>query len=257
VPHLGKSAELRAALFTPIAALLAETRDPGTRAAAVEAIAWTRRDSGTFDILAREIRQGSDADARATAISSVQLLPENVWTPATIEPLALAIVAMVKETSSDRRTEPSTIDALQLGERLAALLPEGPRLSVRRDLRALGVQVVRMQSVPEQMLFDLKWFAVQAGKPVQIVLANPDSMPHNLVIGQPGSLQEIGTKGGTMPPPADPDLKPYVPDTPLVLHATRLLNGGETERLTSPRYASGRVTSPLLFHFVHAASCSS
>ena len=89
-----------------------------------------------------------------------------------------------------------------------------------------------MQSVPEQMLFDVKWFAVQAGKPVQIVLVNPDAMPHNLVIGQPGSLQEIGTKGAMMPPPADPDVKPYVPDTPLVLHATRLLNAGETERLT-------------------------
>ncbi len=35
-----------------------------------------------------------------------------------------------------------------------------------------------------------------------------------------------------MPLPADPDVKPFVPDTPLVLHATRLLNGGETERLS-------------------------
>jgi azurin len=231
VPHLGKSAELRAALFTPVAALLAETRDSGTRAAAVETLAWTRRDGGTFDILAREILQGSDAESRAAAIRSVQLLPEHVWTAAMIEPLARAIVAMVRETSSDRRTEPPTIDALQLGEKLAALLPEGPRLGVRRDLRALGVQVVRIQTVPEQMLFDLKWFAVQAGKPVQIVLANPDAMQHNLVIGQPGSLQEIGTKGAAMPLPADPDVKPYVPDTPLLLYATRLLNGGDTERL--------------------------
>jgi hypothetical protein len=34
-----------------------------------------------------------------------------------------------------------------------------------------------------------------------------------------------------MPLPADPAVKPYVPDTPLVLQATRLLNGGETDRL--------------------------
>src|SRR5207244_5478989 len=106
------------------------------------------------------------------------------------------------------------------------------RAAVRRDLRALGLQVVRIQSVPEQMLFDVKWFAVQAGKSVQIVLANPDAMQHNLVIGQPGALQEIGTKAAAMPLPSDPDAKPYVPDTPLVLQATRLLNGGDTERLT-------------------------
>jgi hypothetical protein len=34
-----------------------------------------------------------------------------------------------------------------------------------------------------------------------------------------------------MPLPTDPEAKPYVPDTPLVLHATRLLSEGETVRL--------------------------
>jgi azurin len=231
VPHLGKSDELRARLFTPVAALLAETKDAGTRAAALTALAWTKRDSATFDVLAREILRSTDADSRAAAIRSVQLVPEAAWTPAAIEPLATAIVAMIRDTASELRTEPAATDALQLGEKLAGALPAGPRLAIRRDLRALGVQVVRIQSIPEQMLFDLKWFAVQAGKPVQIVLANPDVMQHNLVIGQPGSLQDIGTKGATMPLPTDPDAKPYVPDTPLVLHATRLLNEGETERL--------------------------
>ncbi|MEO6239112.1 MAG: plastocyanin/azurin family copper-binding protein [Vicinamibacterales bacterium] len=235
VPHLGKSDALRAALFTPVAALFAGTGDPAGRMAAVEALAFTRRDGATFDLLAREILEGSDEGTRAAAIRSLQLLPEAVWTPSMIEPLARRLVAMVRNTASDRRTEPPAIDALQLGDRLAVLLPAASRLEVRRDLRALGVQVVRIQAVPEQMLFDVKWFAVQAAKPVQIVLANPDAMPHNLVIGQPGSLQEIGTKGGAMPPPADPtdsSAKAYVPDSPLVLHATRLLNGGDTERLT-------------------------
>ena len=254
VPHLGKSDQLRAALFKPVAALLAETKDAPTRAAAVTALAWTRRDRATFDLLAREIHQNSAADpsrasgssraesrdgSRAAAISALQLIPEPAWTPATIEPLAKAIVGLVNDTAAELRTEPPTADALQLGEKLAALLPAESRLAVRRDLRALGVQVVRIQSVPEQMIFDVKWFVVQAGKPVQIVLANPDAMQHNLVISQPGSLQEVGTKGSTMPLPSDPAVKPYVPDTPLVLQATRLLNGGETDRLnfTAPATA--------------------
>jgi len=231
VPHLGKADQLRDALFKPVAALLAEAKDPRTREAAVTALAWTRRDGATFDLLAREILQSADAGSRAAAIRSLQLIPEQAWTAASIEPLARAIVSMVKETPSELRTEPPTIDALQLGEKLAAALPVESRLAVRRDLRALGVQVVRIQSVPEQMIFDVKWFAVQAGKPVQIVLANPDAMQHNLVISQPGSLQEVGTKGSTMPLPSDPEVKAYVPDTPLVLQATRLLNGGETDRL--------------------------
>ena len=231
VPLLGKNDQLRSRLAAPITALLAETTDPGTRAAAIRALAWTRPDAATFDLLARDILQRADAESRAAAIAAMQLVPESAWTQGTIEPVARAIVAMIKEMPPARRTTPAALDAIQLGERLSAALSADARLAVRRDLRALGVQIVRIQAVPEQMIFDLNWFAVQAGKPVQIALTNPDAMPHNLVIGQPGSLEEIGTKGGTMPPPADPEAKAYVPDSPLVLQSTRLIGAGETGRL--------------------------
>jgi azurin len=231
VPHLGKADDLRAKLVAPVTALLGETRDPATRAAAIGALASTRPDAATFDILARDILQSADAESRAAAVKAMQLIPQSAWTPATIEPVARAIVAIVKETPVARRTTPSTLDAIQLGEKLGDALPPESRLAVRRDLRALGVQIVRIQAVPEQMLFDLNWFVVQAGKPVQILLTNPDAMPHNLVIGQPGSLEEIGKKGGVMSPPADPDAKAYVPDSPLVLQSTRLVNAGESARL--------------------------
>ena len=230
VPHLGNAA-LRAKLATPIVTLISQTKEPETRAAAIGAVAWTRRDGPTFDLLAREITQGADAASRAAAMKSIALIPESAWPPATVEPLAKAIVAIVRETPAARRTEPSALDAIQLGERLSAALPAEARLAVRRDLRALGVQVVRIQTIPEQMQFDLNWFVVQAGKPMQIQLTNPDAMPHNLVIGQPGSVQEIGTRGGAMPPPADPEAKAYVPDTPLVLQSTRLANAGDVLRL--------------------------
>ena len=232
VPHLGAEDALRARLFTPISALLKETTDPGTRAAAIGALGWTRRDGATFDLLVREIVTSTDPASRAAAIRSIPLIPEPAWTRASLEPLTRAIVAMVTATPAARRTDPSTLDAIQLAERLSAALPAEARLAVRRELRALGVQVVRLQTVPEQMLFDLSWFVVQAGKPVQIQLTNADAMPHNLVIGQPGSMQEIGTTGGAMPPPADPEAKAYVPDTPLVLQSTRLVSAGDVARLT-------------------------
>jgi azurin len=239
VAYLGKADQLRAGLVTRVTALLAETKDPELRTAAIGALAWTRPDSATFDLLAREILQGAGADSRTAAIRSMQMIPESAWTPATTEPVAKAIVALVKETPPARRTAPAALDAIQLGEKLAAALPADARLAVRRDLRALGVQVVRIQAVPEQMIYDLNWFVVQAGKPVQIILTNPDAMPHNLVIGQPGSLEEVGTKGGVMPPPSNPEARAYVPDTPLVLQATRLLNAGDSGRLnfTAPAKA--------------------
>jgi azurin/DNA-binding transcriptional ArsR family regulator len=234
VPRLGKSDDLRARLFVPVSALLNGTPDPATRAAAVAALGWTRRDAATFDLLAREIAdpsRGADAATRAAAVASILLIPESAWPKANIEPLARGVVGMIKETAPDHRTDPEIINAVQLGEKLAAALPEEPRRSVRRDLRALGVRVIAIETVPEQLLFDLKWFVVEAGKPVQIVLSNPDGMPHNLVVGQPGSVRDIGTAGASVAPTADPDAKAYVPESPLVVGATRLLNGGEIDRL--------------------------
>lgn len=231
IPYLGKADALRAALFGPVAALLKDKGDATTRAAAALALPWTRRDGAAFDLLAREVLQTGQPEVRAAAIQSLQSIPESAWTASSVEPLATAIVAMMKDAAPERRLEPTMVEALQLGDTLAAALPEDKRRAVRRDLRSLGVQVVRIQAVPEQLIFDLKWFAVEAGKPVQVVLVNPDAMQHNLVVGQPGSVQEIGTKGAMVPLPTDPAVKPYVPDTPLVLFATRLLNGGETERL--------------------------
>jgi azurin/DNA-binding transcriptional ArsR family regulator len=234
VPRLGKADDLRVKLFTPIAALLNETPDAATRAAAVAALGWTRRDSATFELLAREIvdpSRGADAATRAAAVTSLQLIPEAAWPKAALDPLARAIVGMIKETTPEHRTDPEVIEAVQLGEKLAAALPDESKRLVRRDLRALGVRVITIDTVPEQLMYDLKWFVVEAGKPVQIVLSNSDTMPHNIVVGQPGSVQEIGAAGAAVAPTSDPNAKAYVPESPLVLASTRLLNGGETERL--------------------------
>ena len=72
---------------------------------------------------------------------------------------------------------------------------------MRRDLRDKGVQTINIGTIPEQMLFDVRWFVVEAGKPVQLTLKNADFMPHNIVIGQPGSINAIGDAAATMPAP--------------------------------------------------------
>ncbi len=228
-------------LFKPIAAIAAPggpdaPKDDATRAEALTALAWTRRDAATFGILAGEIVTGANEDTRVAAARALLVIPaadwprDNAWRQG-VEPLARAIIAWVGATTPERRTEPAMLDVIQLGERLAAELPADPARAVRRDLRGLGVQVVRIEAIPEQLLFDVKWFVVEAGKPVQIILSNPDMMPHNLVVGRPGSLQEVATLGGAMPQSSDPGARPFVPNTPLVLHATRLLQAGDTERL--------------------------
>jgi azurin len=228
VPYLPEP--LRQRLAGPVEALLGEPIDDGTRAAAVAALGWTRPDASTFILLAGELESGDEA-VRAAAVRSLARVPAQARPRDEMERVARTIVEQVRETPIKRRTEPAMIEAMQVAERLSEDLDPEARRAIRRDLRALGVQIVRIEAVPEEMLFDRRWFVVEAGKPVQIVLYNPDAMAHNLLVVTPGSLEEVGIAASTMPMPSDPAVKPYVPDSPAVLQATRLLNWGETERL--------------------------
>ena len=223
--------DVRKQLSAPISSFLTTGTDATARAAALEALGWTRQDADTFNLLAREVTPEADEKTRTAAIASLQRIPESAWPAATREPLARALVAVVAATPAERRTEPASLEAIQFGEKLATALPDEPRRALRRELRALGVRVIRIETIPEKLAFDVKWFVVEAGKPVQIVLFNPDAMPHNIIVGAPGSLEAIATAAGSMPMPTDPDAKAFVPDLPTVLQSTKLVREGETERL--------------------------
>jgi uncharacterized cupredoxin-like copper-binding protein len=237
IPATGDGAKLRALLFTPVAAAIADGKDANVTAAALGAVGYTRADSATFDLLAQAIARGSDPAARAAAVRSLQAIPESAWPAASVSSLARTIVTKTGELPAEQRTEPEALDVIQFGHKLAARVPGPDGAALRRDLRALGVQVVRIQALPEKLSFDVRWFAVEAGKPIQIALVNLDAMPHNLVVGKPGSLEALGTAGGAMPMPTDPAVKPFVPDSPQVVAATNLIKEGETERLalTAPK----------------------
>jgi len=92
--------------------------------------------------------------------------------------------------------------------------------------------VVRLSTVPDQMLYDKDRLAVRAGKPVEIVFENSDLMPHNLVILQPGALEEVGTLAeatATQPGAAE---RQYVPPSPKVLFKSRLLAPRQSQKLS-------------------------
>jgi azurin len=89
-----------------------------------------------------------------------------------------------------------------------------------------------MHTLTEQMMYDLHYFTVQAGKPVQIILDNTDNMPHNVVVTTTGALQEVAITAGAMSTPDDPKAKAFVPESPKVLQATHLVQPGESETLS-------------------------
>jgi azurin len=233
VPHL-PAVDLRQQLFEPIAALIRTPTDPAIRSEALFALGWTRTDRRAFELLAAEFVSPGPASTDATrgaAVRSLRRIPPLDWPADDIEPLARALVAWLRARPAAGRTQPNAMEAMQLGRELAAALGGTRGRALATDLAALEVQVVRIGTLPAEMRFDLNWFVVQAGRPLQIVFSNTDAMPHNLVVGRPRAAEALGTAGAAMPMPADPDAKPFVPDSPLVIEATPLLQEGQTARL--------------------------
>ncbi|MDF1836644.1 MAG: plastocyanin/azurin family copper-binding protein, partial [Planctomycetota bacterium] len=84
-----------------------------------------------------------------------------------------------------------------------------------------------LRTVIEKMKYDVESFTVAAGSPVKLWFYNPDYMPHNLVIGQPGSAESIGPAAEAMG--ADGFNKAFVPEHDQVLVASKLLMHKEAE----------------------------
>ncbi len=135
------------------------------------------------------------------------------------------------------RTLPAAVDSLQLADTLAGLLPAEEARKVRKELGDLGVRVIRVGTVLEQMIYDKERLVMQAGKPVEIVFENTDTMPHNLVFLQPGALEEIGElaeKTALEPSAMD---RHYVPVSGKILLASHLVQPRSMQRLafTAPK----------------------
>ncbi len=181
-----------------------------------------------FKTLADFVVKGDDRDA---AVRAIRRIPRSLWPNDQIRPLLAVILAHVSSLSANDRTEPAGLDALQLGKDLASLLPAKEGKEVLAKLGELGVNVILIRTVPHKMVYDRSKIYVEAGKPAVIVLENGDIMPHNLLIGAPGSLVEIGLAAEKMASEPDAVAKNFIPNSPKVLHAMRMVLPRESVRL--------------------------
>jgi azurin len=116
-------------------------------------------------------------------------------------------------------------------------MPTAEAAVVRKDLKDVRVAVFVVKAVHEQMRFDTTRLVVEAGKPFEVIVENPDAMPHNFVVVKPGTREKVGMAAMTMPPTkVDSKGRAYVPQSDDVVAATRLLEAGqkETLKVTAP-----------------------
>ena len=224
-----RTAERRVALYPRIKPLLAGASDENLQGAAIEALAHVPgHDAEIFRTLAAFVGRGLQVGPAVRALSRMDRAR---WPADRIGGLAESIVAFVRSTPPDQRAQPHVVDAVQLGNDLAGRLSADRGAALRKTLRSLGATVILLRTVRHEMRYEKKYFAVQAGRPVQIILDNVDVMPHNVVVVKPGTMEAVGIAAETMQPERGND-RPFIPAMDEVLFASRLVQPNERDRVS-------------------------
>jgi putative heme-binding domain-containing protein len=169
---------------------------------------------------------------RSNAIRTLLQVPVAHCPAALAQDLLNSLLQQADSTPVKDRTTDDFLAAMQFADRLLTRLEPSAARSLRQRLREISVRVVLIQTVEEEMRYDTSYFAVEAGRPVQIVLDNQDLMPHNLVITANGALKEVAQLGLLQGPAPGFQGKPYVPQSPKVLFATGMVASQQRQRLT-------------------------
>lgn len=86
---------------------------------------------------------------------------------------------------------------------------------------------IRISTVVERMMYDVKELTVKPGKKVRLTFANVDYMPHNILLVKPGTADEVGLKAVALG--AGGFSVGYVPESSDILWASKLVDIGQSE----------------------------
>lgn len=116
-------------------------------------------------------------------------------------------------------------------EKITKGLTKDPKFDRQKNLATIEISCV-----PERLLFTKEKFEVKAGQPVKLVFTNPDATQHNLVIVEPGALEEVGMAGNEMAKDPSGLSKGFIPESEKILHHSTLLgpDTGEVMRFMAP-----------------------
>ena len=224
----------RAALREYVLQCLDESQAVPVRRAAIEALGFIpNRQAESFARLAPLV---GSRPLQAAAVKTLSRIPKPERSAEPAAEIVKTLVDHAEKTPAAKRTTENFLEAMHLVDELIAALPIEDARAYRERLREVVVRVVQIKTIHEEMRYDTPYFAVEAGRPVQLVLRNDDLMPHNLVITAPGMLREVAQQATGLPPIVDKQGRQYVPDTPEVLFATRAVpsHGRDVLTFTAP-----------------------
>ena len=135
------------------------------------------------------------------------------------EPHARIAAATVKHfwTNVDGNIRGGVIAAAaELAAQKSGVLSDTPELTT-----------IRVATIPERMMYDVKELTVKPGKKVKLTFANPDFMPHNIMLVKPGKADEVGLKAIALG--AGGFEVGFVPQSDDILWSIKLVDHGQEE----------------------------
>ena len=92
-----------------------------------------------------------------------------------------------------------------------------------------GVNKWRVNTLVEQLRYDVKQMTVKAGQKMHIEFNNPDALPHNLVITKPGTATEVANAAIAMG--ADGFAAQFIPESSDIIAHTDMIDGQTSTEL--------------------------
>ncbi len=175
----------------------------------------------------------SNGQLSGAAIDAISTLDVSALSVEVIKKLSQDVLKYLQNVPPFNRDQSSFENGAILLSKLSKSLPELDRINLKKSLLQMQLVEVAINTIPEKMKFDVKEFNVIAGQPVKITLQNPDAMPHNLLVLNPGKAEEVGTAAGTMP---DGFKKNFIPESKEIIAASKLIKLGEIDilKFTAP-----------------------
>ncbi len=237
--HLIPNATLRATAYERVMPILAqpitELQGPdyivaATQRDAIRTAVSTRREPATvFGALTAMIERGYQVPAAAQGIRA---LPRANWPAEGSIAAARALVTWAGKTHTSERTSRDYVETIQIADELAGTLPAAESESLRKTIAGLRVAVFIVRAVVEEMRYDVTRLVVPFGRPFEIIFENPDVMPHNLVVVQPGARLKVAAAAMELPPEhTDRSGRAWVPEDREIVAATKMLETGQSESL--------------------------
>ena len=166
------------------------------------------------------------------AVDALLQVDVEKWDLEQLVPMAETLAEHIAEIPARYRTGKPALQAMELADKVASRLPAEEAARYRQLLAELKINVIRVGTVPERMIFDKTKIVVQAGKPVEFIFSNSDNMPHNFVIVQPGALESVGSLAEETAQEPQAQQREFVPDSDSILLSSRLLQPEETQALS-------------------------